>query len=183
VPFAPWVDALRRGGIADDEIARGLEPMWRREVARLLPELAQPGQDPAEAPNDAGRVFESVARLLDALAARQPVVILLEDVHHADEMSVRLLASLARGPRRAPLVLVASARDDELSDAVVLRTVLGELARERRLERLVLAPLSRPETLQLTRHLVRVGTDALTVAALAERLWTASNGHPFMIVE
>jgi len=183
VPFAPWVDALRRGRIADDEIARGLEPMWRREVARLLPELAQPGQDPAEAPNDAGRIFESVARLLDVLAARQPVVILLEDVHYADDMSVRLLASLARGPRRAPLVLVASVRDDELNDAVVLRTVLGELARERRLERLVLAPLSKPETLELTRHLVRVGTDAPTVAALAERLWTASKGHPFMIVE
>src|SRR5215471_13867978 len=183
VPFAPWVDALRRGRIADDEIARGLEPMWRREVARLLPELAQPGQDPAEAPNDAGRIFESVARLLDALAARQPVVILLEDVHYADDMSVRLLASLARGPRRAPLVLVASVRDDELNDAVVLRTVLGELARERRLERLVLVPLSRPETFELTRHLVRVGTDAPAVAALAERLWVSSGGHPFMIVE
>src|SRR5262249_39657638 len=87
VPFAPWVDALRRGGIADDELARGLEPTWRREVARLLPELAEPGHDLAEAPNDAGRVFESMARLLDAFAAREPVVILLEDVHYADEMS------------------------------------------------------------------------------------------------
>src|SRR5262249_20629354 len=115
--------------------------------------------------------------------ARQLVVILLEDVHYADEMSVRLLASLARGPRRAPLALVASAWDDELSDAMVLRTVLGELARERRLERLVLAPLSRDETVELTRHLVRVGTDASTVTALAERLWTASGGYPFMIVE
>jgi len=183
VPFAPWVDAMRRGGIADDEVALGLEPMWRREVARLLPELADHGQDLAEAPNDAGRVFEGVARLLDAFAARQPVVVLLEDVHYADEMSVRLLASLARGPRRAALALAASARDDELSGATLLRTVLGELARERRLEQLTLAPLSRAETFELTRHLVRVGTDAPTMAALAERLWAASGGHPFTIVE
>src|SRR5262249_56056067 len=76
VPFAPWVDALRRGGIADDEVARGLEPMWRREVARLLPELGEQGHDPAEAPNDAVRVFESMARLLAPFPPPQPPLIL-----------------------------------------------------------------------------------------------------------
>ena len=183
VPFAPWVDALRHGGAIEDRVVRDLDAVWRRELVRLFPELVERGREPAEAADDAGRLFEGVAQLLEHLARMQPVVILLEDLHWADAMTIRLLASLARRPRRWPLVVVASARDEELSDAEVLRGILDELVAERRLERLVLSPLSRAQTFELTQRLARHGSDAGAVAHLADRLWSASQGHPFMIVE
>src|SRR5262249_26005491 len=142
LPFGPWVDALRRGGAIDLAVVQNLDPIWRRELARLFPELVEHGREPAAAADDAGRVFEGVAQLLEHLALMQPLVILLEDIHWADAMTIRLLASLARRHRHRPLVLVASAREEELSDAKLLHGVLDELATERRLERVVLAPLS-----------------------------------------
>jgi DNA-binding SARP family transcriptional activator len=183
VPFGPWLDALRRGGAIEEPAITGLDPVWRRELTRLFPELGpQPG-DVAEAPDDAGRLFEAVAQLLEHLAARQPVVVLLEDVHWADGMSVRLLASLARRSPTRGLMLVASARDDELSDAGLPQRVIGELAVERRLERLVLTALSRSETAELTQHLARRGSEPSQLTTLVDRMWVASHGHPFVIVE
>ena len=183
VPFAPWVDALRRGGVIDDPAVRDLDAVWRQELVRLLPELVERGREPAEAPDDAGRLFEAVAQLLERLALAQPLVILLEDLHWADAMTIRLLASLARRPYRRPLVVVASARDEELSDAKTLERTLGELAADRLLERLVLRPLSRVQTTELTQRLARHGSDPATIAGLGDRLWAASQGHPFTIVE
>jgi tetratricopeptide (TPR) repeat protein len=111
------------------------------------------------------------------------VVLLLEDVHWADGMTVRLLAFLARRPTPGPLLLLASARDDELSDAGTLQNVLHELDAEERLDRLVLTPLSRGETAELVRRLARTGTDATTIALLADQVWTDSHGNPFVVVE
>jgi len=43
LPFGPWVDALRSGGvIADEGILGALHPIRRAELARLLPEAARP---------------------------------------------------------------------------------------------------------------------------------------------
>jgi DNA-binding SARP family transcriptional activator/tetratricopeptide (TPR) repeat protein len=183
VPFGPWVDALRRGGVIDDPAVRELDPVWRQELVRLLPELVERGREPGEAPDDAGRLFEGVCQLLERLALAEPLVILLEDLHWADAMTTRLLASLTRRPRRRPMALVASARDEELRDAKTLERILAELAADRLLERLVLGPLSRAQTTELTQHLARHGSDPATIAGLGDRLWAASHGHPFTIVE
>jgi DNA-binding SARP family transcriptional activator len=183
LPFSPWVDALRRDGIVAEVARSGLDAAWRRELTRLFPELGEGGWELATSPEDATRLFESVARLLERLAAEWPVVIVLEDVHWADGMSVRLLASLARRAATGPLLLLASARDDELGEAAILKDVLRELDAAGRLDRLVLTSLSRRETAELVRSLARTGTDPDTIAPLTDRLWAASHGNPFMVVE
>jgi tetratricopeptide (TPR) repeat protein len=48
---------------------------------------------------------------------------------------------------------------------------------------MLLGPLSREETAELAGQLARSGSDAATLATLADRLWQMSHGHPFMIVE
>jgi DNA-binding SARP family transcriptional activator len=51
LPFAPWVDALRAGRIAEErEILDALEPGWRDELGRLLPELSSHGEPTASVP-------------------------------------------------------------------------------------------------------------------------------------
>ena len=113
LPFAPWVNAFRE--LPPDRLAEaltGLRPAWRIELGRLLPELASEPPGPDVSPG-ALRLFEAVAQLLHHLAAGQAVVALLEDLHWADEMSIRLLAFLGRRVQKAAVLVVVTVRDED----------------------------------------------------------------------
>lgn len=108
---------------------------------------------------------------------------MLEDLHWADEMSLRLLAFLSRRIRPWPVALVATAREEAVADTPVLYRVLQELDREEHGVRLVLPPLSRADTTVLVRTLARTGSDEAAISRLSDRAWTLSAGNPFVVVE
>src|SRR5215813_13576616 len=87
--YGLWIDALRRGGVLDrDDVLSGVAVAWRAELARLFPELAQHDAPPGSSPEDATRLLEAVAHLIEGLAkAQPPLLLVLEDVHWADEAS------------------------------------------------------------------------------------------------
>ena len=60
-------------------------------------------------------LFAQVRDYLAALAARRPLVLLLDDLHWADPASLDLLRFLARGLADLPLLLLATYRADELT--------------------------------------------------------------------
>jgi predicted ATPase len=57
-----------------------------------------------------------VAQLLALLAAAQPLLVVVEDLHWADEMSLRFLAYLGRRVTEWPILLIGTARPDESPD-------------------------------------------------------------------
>lgn len=179
LPFGPWIDVLRAGHAALKASEPTLAPAWRAELARLLPELGPPPTSPV----DARRLFEAVAGLLEHLTLANPMVVILEDVHWADEMSLRLFPFLARRLEGWPLLLVATARGEELPDAPLARHMLEELDHEGHVVTLALEPLSESETLALVGTLAPARTDDAAMARLGEQLWLSSQGNPFMIVE
>ena len=177
LPFAPWIDALREGGLVDEkEILDALGPAWRAELSRLLPEIAEAPLAPATA--DAAQLFEAVAQLLERVAVGRPVLLVLEDLHWSDEMSLRLLAFIGRRLAQSRMLLVLTVREEDLPHSAVLRHALDELDREG-LVRSALGPLGREDTRVLAGTLV----PSSEVARLDEQLWRASEGNPFMIVE
>jgi tetratricopeptide (TPR) repeat protein len=182
LPFGPWVDACRSGQVSgDEEILGALHPTRRSELARLLPEASAPGRPP---PSDSALpLFESVAELIELVALRQPVVLVLEDVHWADEMSLRLLAFVSRRLPAWRALLVASVRADELVGGSMAQRILEDLSRASRITPVVLSPLSRADTALLVRALARIGSDAQAVAKVAEQIWAMSEGNPFVTVE
>jgi DNA-binding SARP family transcriptional activator len=186
-PFAPWVDLLRAAEIpADRQLLDALQPVWRTELARLLPELAAGEQQAADEFSGFARsehLFEAIVQAVAQLSARAPLVLVLEDLHWADEMSLRLLAKVGRRLRTLPLLLVATAREEELSAATHLRQALQELGRSERLSRLQLAPLSRPDTAALVQALAHTGADVTSTVRIADRVWQTSEGNPFVVVE
>jgi hypothetical protein len=109
------------------------------------------------------KLFEGVALLLGQVADPQPAVLILEDLHWADEMSVRLLAFVARRLPAWRLVVLATAREEELVEAGVLQRTLGELQREPHVATVALGPLSRGQTVDLVQALSRPGTDPAAV--------------------
>jgi DNA-binding SARP family transcriptional activator len=182
LPFGPWVDAFRAGQIVvDEEILGALAPVWRAELVRLFPELAAPGLPPSS--EDQRRLFESMARLVEQAAVIQPLVVLLEDVHWADEMSVRLLSFLGRRLPAWPVLVMATAREEELADAAALRRALQELVGESYVTEVRLAPLSAPDTASLVRSLTKAGSDPEAVMGLEDQIWRVSEGNPFVVVE
>src|SRR5262249_43287265 len=100
-------------------------------------------------------------------------VFVLEDVHWADEATLDVLRLLARRLDTAPALIVATFRDDGLDRKHPLRIMLGELATNRSVSRLKLAPLSRDAVALLASpH----GVDART-------LYERTGGNPFFVVE
>lgn len=179
LPFGLWVGALRDSqALSDAETLKGLGVAWRQELARLFPEIgARPG--PARAGiDDHLRIFQAVGELLTALGRKGPLAIVLEDVHWADETSLRLTAFLARRLAGTPVTFVVTARVEELDPVPFTRSIFTELGRDPGLTEVRLLPLPRTETLQLVRALAgRVDP------SLDERIWRASDGNPLVVVE
>ena len=81
--------------------------------------------------------------LLTELCEPGPLpVVVIEDVHWADEATLDLLGFLARRIREIAVLLIVSYRNVELADTHPLRIALGHLAVQRCARRLSLAPLS-----------------------------------------
>jgi predicted ATPase len=128
-------------------------------------------------------LFEGVAHFIETLATRRALVLMLEDIHWADEMSLRLLAFMSRRTARCPVLVLTTAREQELVDAAMARRTLEELGRAMHSISLKLAPLSRPDTALLVRSLSHVGTDAAALTRLEDQVWVVSEGNPFVVVE
>jgi DNA-binding CsgD family transcriptional regulator len=113
------------------------------------------------------------ATVLDELAhAAAPTVMVIEDIHWADEATLDLIKYLGRRVHRTPALLILTYRDDEIDKNHPLRLVLGDLPTGDS-SRLHLRPLSE-----------------VAVAALAERahrpgknLYSATGGNPFFLTE
>jgi tetratricopeptide (TPR) repeat protein len=175
-----WAGALRAGGLpAQRDILARLGSTWQSELVRFLPELADAGFRAPRQPGSELRLFEAIARLLECLAAPRPVLIVLEDLHWADEASLRLTAYLARRIETHPALAVATARVEELEGSPALRGVLAELGREQRVTEIALGPLTHRATRDLVRGLVASGMPD----ALDEEVWRISAGNPFIAVE
>jgi predicted ATPase len=90
----------------------------------------------AELVRGAAKPHEVAAALLDDLRRRDPTVLVLEDMHWADEATLDVLTLLGRRVGATRALVLASYRDDELDRAHPLRIVLGELATSRAITRL-----------------------------------------------
>jgi DNA-binding CsgD family transcriptional regulator len=178
LPYAPLVSALRPLVRDADDVFDELAPQGREALARLLPGLPGGGATLAPAQDAAAQahLFEAVLDLLDALGARRPVLLVLEDVHWADRSTRAFLAFLGRSLGSERVLAVASYRSDELHRRHPLRPLLAELSPARRVE---LEPLD-AEALEAA---VEEILGAPPAPELMRRLWARSEGNPLFMEE
>ena len=182
LPFSLWVNALRDARVLEaTEFARALPALLRQELASLFPELEVEAEASARV-RDSLRLFQAVHELIATWKAGAPLLIVLEDLHWADEMSLRLLAFLARQAEQ-PGLLVGTTRDEEPAQAACFTSVFRELERERQLQRLALSPLSPADTATLAQRLAaQSGLGALS-ERWVEQVCAISEGNPLVVVE
>jgi len=122
---------------------------------------------------DGARPFDVAAALLRELRSAKPSVVVLEDVHWADEATLDVVRLAGRRVADIPTLLVLSYRDDGLDRSHPLQIVLGDLPGSEQVTRLALAGLSPQAVAELA---APVGVDASELYQ-----WTA--GNPFFVTE
>jgi DNA-binding CsgD family transcriptional regulator/tetratricopeptide (TPR) repeat protein len=143
-PLGPIVEvATQLGGTAVDVIDRGARP------------------------------YEVGSALLEDLAGERSAVVVIEDLHWADEGTLDVLLYLARRLERASVLLIATFRDDTVEAVSRLRSMLGLLATLPRVHRLSLDPLSLAAVCALAELCGRDG----------ETVFATSRGNPFFVSE
>jgi len=148
LPFSPLVDALRTLVRTEppDELDAFVGPA-RSELARLLPELDPETALGSLSPTDTGnaRLLELSLGVIQRLAAHQPLMFVIEDLHWADQSTLDLVALLVRALRGVRVLLVLSVRSDELHRDHPLRPLLTGWERVRSVQRLELERFDRGE--------------------------------------
>ena len=177
LPYAPIVGALREL-IARHGRDQVLE--WagasRVGLGALLPDLIAPPRDPEGLRL---QLFEAVARLWESAARSGPLVVVIEDLHWADESTRHLLRFLTGALTDAPVLVIATYRTDELDRRHPLRPFLAEVGRLAGVTRLEIGGLSRAEVADLLARLLGRTPSGVAVDLVHRR----SEGLPYFVTE
>jgi DNA-binding CsgD family transcriptional regulator/tetratricopeptide (TPR) repeat protein len=142
-----------------------------RPLAPVLDISETLGEGLGEAVASGARPHEIVSALMRELAV--PTIVVLEDLHWADEATLDVLRLLGRKVEAVPALVLATYRDDELASDHPLRVLVGEFATEAAVSRVKLAPLSPTAVAELA---APHGVDA-------DALYRKTGGNPFFVTE
>ena len=178
-PLWPFREALRayaerrtpeqvRGLICDD----GSE---LRSLPELCPFVTGPVEPLGDTPEDRFRLLDALSRVLHRAANAAPLLLILDDLHVADEASLLLLDLLCRTLSESPLIIVAGCREPEAHARSVLGSLLGGAATNVQVIRLdCLAPEEVGEWLA-------VATGCAPSSRTVSFCYEATGGHPFLV--
>ncbi|HEY7342034.1 MAG TPA: AAA family ATPase [Ktedonobacterales bacterium] len=186
--YTPWMEMLKQVTRAiPDSLREAQHARWPL-VLRLLPDI--PREELSEAGDgmaDQQVFFRQTAEFLRTVAEECPLVLLIDDLHWADEASLDLLKYLARYQHQvgqqlgvSRLFLISTCRHAEIARHATLRDVLHALEKEHLAERVLLSPLTEAQTTDLLNAYLPGGTIAPDASSLMYRI---AEGVPFATVE
>jgi DNA-binding CsgD family transcriptional regulator len=188
LPYAPILDLLRAFlvGHSAEETLRILGPA-APPLARLLPAIAAWLQPEADAPPTTDPAQEKQRLLQGLLLAFErllelhpgPTLVVVEDLHWADESSLEVLQRLAQLAPVRPLLLLLTLRREEVDAGV--GAFCSTLERQRLMVELPLAPLARPEVEAMMRTIL--GRDQSLRSDVLETVFALTEGNPFFVEE
>ena len=182
--YWPWMQSLRSYvRTRDSEALRSLVGGRAPELAQLLPELEDLYPDlPAPRTLDPDsarfRLFDSVTGFLRKAAREQALVLVLDDLHAADEPSLLLLRFLAGELAEIPVVVVGTYREHEAAEDEPVSASLSELHRLQS-QQLRLGGLSEADVASF----IELSTTVAPSERLVDALYTETEGNPLFVGE
>lgn len=184
-PYLPFVEVLRQyveerpDDVLIDELGEEAS-----EIAKLVPEVARRitirGEElPLPPEQGRFRLLEAVRTLLEALARRRPMLLLIEDVHWADGATCLLLRHLAPLVSNSPIMIVATARRAEITAAHPLSAAIAEYGRLQAYDRIDLQGLAIADVEEM---MTSLGAGA-PPADLSRTIFEATEGNAFFVTE
>ncbi len=187
--FLPMLDALGRLGRGPHggkliEILRRHAPMWLVQMPPLLETVEYEALQRQVQGASRGRMLREITEVLEQLAAVQPVILVLEDLHWSDVSTLDLLAFLARRQEPARLLVIGTYRPVEmLSDGHPLKDITQELYGHRLGAELPLGLLSEGAITQYLEERFAVGAQhAAPLQTLTRMLHHRTGGNPLFLV-
>ena len=184
-PYWPWVQPIR--SYVQQRDAEQLQSEMgpgAADIAEIVPEIRRKLTDlelsPSLQPEQARfRLFDSITFFLKSAARSQPLMLILDDLHWADEPSLLLLSFLAQQLADSCIFVLGCYRDVELSRQHPLSATLAQLSREQVFQRHLLRGLSRDET----GRLVEVTAGIRPNQPLVENVFAHTEGNPYFLTE
>ena len=165
-PYSPWIEITAANPVAEN-------------LPELPPQLRS-GAGLEGIPSQ-GALFNFVSTFVSQVAACQPLVLLLEDLHWADAASLDLLRFLARSLNDQSILIIATYRDDELTRQDRLFQLIPSLVREANAARLDLDKWTADDIQRLLSASYRLVSQ--DVGRLAAYLLDRSDGNPLFMAE
>jgi len=182
--YWPWVQSLRMYlEQREHDALRSQLGAGASEVAQILPELRELFPDlprpSLEGDGARFRLFDSTARFLRNAAAACPLVVVLDDLHAADEPSLLLLRFLAGELGGSRILVVGTYRDVDPTVRDPLASTLAELAREQVTRRIELGGLTEANV----GRYIELSAGTTPPAELVSTIHTETEGNPLFVGE
>jgi DNA-binding SARP family transcriptional activator len=187
--FAPVAEALRQvtQGLVGEDSLGGLPKEWLSELSRLLPGLYPaamhiPEPPRLDTPGAQVRFYEAINQvILRASRPGFPGLFILDDMHWADDASLKWLISLIRRLKENALFILFLYRSGEARGKPAFRELVGEAQRQSLLKRIPLDRLQADEVTELLS--LTTGHHRAETAERGERLYHETEGLPLFIRE
>lgn len=184
-PYAPLVDLLNAycAGQTQEQIEAALKPS-APALLRIFPELSPylpitvplPMLEPQQ---EKRRIFQALADFLIRVGNGSPLLIVIEDLHWCDDLSLEFLSHLTRRNASHPILLAGAYRADERHES--LERLLTEWNRMRLVTDIQLPRLSLGEADNMLRAIL--SPDQPLRYDLLEALYRLTEGNPFFLEE
>ncbi len=202
IPYRPWTELLRtllQSTTTFEELlattgipsSTHVTPFKIERLSPLLPGFSLPGRDqpgrdqsgpynrtsasnPLPHEQERLHLWEATLGLLDTLSAINPILLVFDDLHWADDSSIELLTYLVHHLQDQRVLLLATCRDAELPSQHKIRTLIADLQREQTIVALSVQPLSHSQIGALVSHLPE---------DMIQSIQTQAAGNPFFAEE
>ncbi len=188
MPYEPWIEACSHlVKHAPQELLDRYVEHYGGEVGRLAPNLQRrvpraPAPQPSDPETERFLLFAAVAGLLRAVCDSLALCLVLDDLQYADGQTIALLKYVARTVTDAPLMVIVTYRDSDVTKDHPLSGALADLHHFEGVERLALAGLGSADVVKMMSDTTGHELDQDGVA-LATRIATQTGGNPFFVGE
>jgi DNA-binding SARP family transcriptional activator/DNA-binding transcriptional ArsR family regulator len=184
-PFAPLIEVLESlSPLRIEQLSEQVESIWLGEAAKIAPSLGRrvdgersAALRPAEAST---RMIEALVHTLEALGKIAPHVVIIDDVHWADQDTLSVLTQIGTRLAGSRVLLLLLYRSEEARGDIDVWDVMRDLDRVAGLGRVVLSPLSVFELEEMVRRIL--GVSRLD-AGVAARLHRQTGGNVLFAIE
>ena len=178
--WGPVVDLLRSDALMNH--VDSLDPVWRAELGRLLPELVddpelpEPGRsgDPAQR----HRLFDAVNRAVTV--GSHPRLLIIDDLQWCDVETIELIGFVVRSGPSQPLLIIGTLRPQEIQDDHPIEGLVEALKRD---QAVTTIPLERLDEVAMAALAAQLGLQDDVDERLAARLWRETDGNPLFVIE
>lgn len=180
LPYAPLTGWLRNEHVTAD--AAGIDTVWQQEIERLLPGSARrPAKTKETTSGDEKwhrqHLFEAAARIL--LGTNSPRLLLIDDLQWCEQETLDFLHFLLRFDNHAPLLILTTARLEEIDAGHPVDELLTSLRARSQLVEIHLFGLSQEDSNNLAINTLRDGF----TAELGQNLYAETEGNPLFLIE